>query len=204
MPSTSNSHAVGSSPSTSRENNLPASMEALLERQWDQGAQLLMGQVIILPSCSLPPLIQAQFDVSQLLTCLHQLKQENSRLEEQLISLTKRREHLLALNARLSVPLTTEAPHPQRHVHPHNNTVSLPPSASISLLQLNSPHHSPHVPPHSAADEMNQIRSLATNRILAQRPPSQSQVNVAPMPQPTFVTPQSRSAAGWPRSTSVF
>ncbi|VDO99180.1 unnamed protein product, partial [Heligmosomoides polygyrus] len=55
---------------------LPSSMEQLLERQWEQGSQFLLSQ--------------AQFDVAQLLTCLHQLKSENIRLEEQLVQLNRR------------------------------------------------------------------------------------------------------------------
>jgi len=59
-------------PGSSRlHSTLPSSMEALLERQWEQGSQFLMSQ--------------AQFDVAQLLSCLHQLKSENMRLEEQLL-----------------------------------------------------------------------------------------------------------------------
>uniref|UniRef100_A0A7I4YBW1 PHD-type domain-containing protein n=1 Tax=Haemonchus contortus TaxID=6289 RepID=A0A7I4YBW1_HAECO len=77
---------VGPSNST-----LPSSMEQLLERQWEQGSQFLISQ--------------AQFDVAQLLSCLHQLKSENIRLEEQLVQLNRRREHLIALTSRLSVPL---------------------------------------------------------------------------------------------------
>lgn len=46
-------------------------MEALLERQWEQGSQFLMSK-------------GGEFDVAQLLSCLHQLKSENQRLEEQL------------------------------------------------------------------------------------------------------------------------
>ncbi|KJH47805.1 hypothetical protein DICVIV_06097 [Dictyocaulus viviparus] len=65
---------------------LPSSMEQLLERQWEQGSQFLISQ--------------AQFDVAQLLSCLHQLKSENIRLEEQLIQLNRRREHLVALTSR--------------------------------------------------------------------------------------------------------
>ncbi|CAB3403486.1 unnamed protein product [Caenorhabditis bovis] len=83
---------------------LPTSMEQLLERQWDQGAQMLINQ--------------SQFDVAQLLNCLHQLKSENIRLEDQLYQLTKRREHLVTLNQRLSQPLgnaTTMIATPQNH-----------------------------------------------------------------------------------------
>lgn len=45
-----------------------------------------------------------KFLVAQLLSCLHDLKMENVRLGETLSSLMRRRDHLLALNARLSIP----------------------------------------------------------------------------------------------------
>jgi protein AF-17/10 len=43
--------------------------------------------------------------VASLLSCLHQLKIENSRLEDHISSLVSRRDHLLAVNARLAIPL---------------------------------------------------------------------------------------------------
>ena len=46
------------------------------------------------------------FSVASLLNCLHQLKNENHRLEDHVKSLTARRDHLLAVNARLSVPFS--------------------------------------------------------------------------------------------------
>lgn len=42
--------------------------------------------------------------VASLLNCLHDLRQENQRLEERIGVLTARRDNLLAINARLSVP----------------------------------------------------------------------------------------------------
>lgn len=52
--------------------------------------------------------------VASLLNCLHQLGQENRRLEEHINALTARRDHLLAVNARLFLPLSN---------NPHNPTV---------------------------------------------------------------------------------
>lgn len=43
--------------------------------------------------------------VASLLSCLHQLKLENSRLEDTINGLVSRRDHLLAVNARLAIPL---------------------------------------------------------------------------------------------------
>lgn len=45
------------------------------------------------------------FSVASLLSCLHQLRSENIRLEEHVNNLIARRDHLLAVNARLTVPL---------------------------------------------------------------------------------------------------
>ncbi|KAB7503607.1 hypothetical protein Anas_02220 [Armadillidium nasatum] len=73
---------------------LPQSLEQLLERQWEQGSQFLMEQA-------------QHFDIASLLSCLHQLRQENVRLEETVNNLIARRDHLLAVNARLSVPLSS-------------------------------------------------------------------------------------------------
>lgn len=47
------------------------------------------------------------FPVAQLLSCLHELKMENVRLEETLSQLARRRDHLLALNTRLSLSLAS-------------------------------------------------------------------------------------------------
>uniref|UniRef100_A0A1A9WRU8 Alhambra n=1 Tax=Glossina brevipalpis TaxID=37001 RepID=A0A1A9WRU8_9MUSC len=72
--------------------SIPQSLEQLLERQWEQGSQFLMEQA-------------QHFDIASLLSCLHQLQTENVRLEEHVASLIARRDHLLAVNARLAIPL---------------------------------------------------------------------------------------------------
>ncbi|CAG4962231.1 unnamed protein product [Parnassius apollo] len=80
------------------------SLDQLLERQWEQGSQFLMEQA-------------QHFDIASLLSCLHQLRTENVRLEEHVGSLLQRRDHLLAVNARLAIPLTTVSagpPEPSR------------------------------------------------------------------------------------------
>lgn len=45
------------------------------------------------------------FDISSLISCLFQLKSENRTLEEKLKSLKQKRDHLIAVNSRLSIPL---------------------------------------------------------------------------------------------------
>ncbi|XP_043273834.1 protein AF-10 isoform X2 [Venturia canescens] len=74
---------------------IPQTLDQLLERQWEQGSQFLMEQA-------------QHFDIASLLSCLHQLRAENLRLEEHVNSLLQRRDHLLAVNARLAIPLTTQ------------------------------------------------------------------------------------------------
>lgn len=49
--------------------------------------------------------IAQHFDIASLLSCLSQLRQENERLEDRAANLISRREHLLTVNARLSIPL---------------------------------------------------------------------------------------------------
>nr|XP_022310408.1 protein AF-10-like [Crassostrea virginica] len=74
--------------------DFPASLEQLLERQWEQGSQFLMKQ-------------GEHFDIASLLHCLHQLKSENQKLEGHIRSLSTRRDHLLAVNARLGIPFSS-------------------------------------------------------------------------------------------------
>ncbi|XP_050418487.1 protein AF-10 isoform X2 [Patella vulgata] len=74
----------------------PASMEQLLERQWEQGSQFLLEQ-------------GQHFDIASLLNCLYQLQNENQQLGEYIKNLTSRRDHLLAVNARLSLPFSNSS-----------------------------------------------------------------------------------------------
>lgn len=100
--------------STSASGNTPQSLEQLLERQWEQGSQFLMEQaqhfdskfrVFLSIVEVLTPFFLSSSTVASLLSCLHQLKSENVRLEEHVTSLVARRDHLLAVNARLAIPL---------------------------------------------------------------------------------------------------
>ncbi|XP_064455524.1 protein AF-10-like isoform X2 [Ornithodoros turicata] len=70
----------------------PQTLEQLLERQWEQGSTFLMKQA-------------QHFDIASLLSCLHQLRAENQELESRINGLVARRDHLLAVNARLVAPL---------------------------------------------------------------------------------------------------
>lgn len=105
---------------------IPQTLDQLLERQWEQGSQFLMEQA-------------QHFDIASLLSCLHQLRAENLRLEEHVNSLLQRRDHLLAVNARLAIPLTTQpSAHPVNNIHP-----------TVNPSHPNVPH--PDVPPGAAA-----------------------------------------------------
>lgn len=55
------------------------------------------------------------FAVASLLSCLHQLRSENIRLEEHVNNLVARRDHLLAVNARLAIPLNQVPPGPNQN-----------------------------------------------------------------------------------------
>ncbi|RUS81591.1 hypothetical protein EGW08_010643 [Elysia chlorotica] len=84
---------ASSSRNHDRSQDMPLSMEQLLEQQWEQGAQFLMQQ-------------GDHFDISSLLNCLHKLKGENLSLEEQVKDLKSRRNHLMMVNARLALPFS--------------------------------------------------------------------------------------------------
>ncbi|XP_072931229.1 uncharacterized protein Alh isoform X6 [Epargyreus clarus] len=93
---------------TGRPSTGAQSLDQLLERQWEQGSQFLMEQAQHFDS---------EYQIASLLSCLHQLRTENVRLEEHVGSLLQRRDHLLAVNARLAIPLTTVSagpPEPSR------------------------------------------------------------------------------------------
>jgi hypothetical protein len=69
--------------------------------------------------------------VASLLNCLHQLRQENQRLEEHISSLTSRRDQLLAVNSRLSLPFSPVTTPPR------------PPVASVATGAKDQPTPSP-------------------------------------------------------------
>ncbi|VDN83293.1 unnamed protein product [Brugia pahangi] len=130
LPSTSGAAGATTSlcPVSQQSVAFPQSMEELLERQWEQGSHFLMSH--------------APFDIAQLLSCLHELKMENIRLEETLSQLARRRDHLLALNTRLSLSLASgsslglgTSPHHSPRISAAGNGIPL---ASTSSMQSNS------------------------------------------------------------------
>lgn len=76
--------------------------------------------------------------VASLLSCLHQLRAENIRLEEHVNNLVARRDHLLAVNARLAIPLSqvpqSQNPNPgkQRSITTHR----IPSKILLHILPL--------------------------------------------------------------------
>lgn len=151
-PDTSQSNASGSEWFTNGLGNSSQGLEDLLERQWEQGGSLLMEQA-------------QHFDVASLLSCLYQLKNENVGLEKELATYTKRRDHLLAVNARLAIPLVpqnranlvTPAPplnHSSNHVEPSLPTRSnYLPSMDNQILQQHRYHQNYAIPPSRHAQQ---------------------------------------------------
>ncbi|XP_071450882.1 protein AF-10-like isoform X3 [Hetaerina americana] len=135
------SQGTGSTGGTST----PQSLDQLLERQWEQGSQFLMEQA-------------QHFDIASLLTCLHQLRAENLRLEEHVNSLVQRRDHLLAVNARLAIPLPP--------IHP-NHQQGTPPASSQGQVNQQQQghqhhhqshhHHHHHMHPNNVNPQVNNL-----------------------------------------------
>ncbi|KAL1006592.1 hypothetical protein UPYG_G00074210 [Umbra pygmaea] len=115
------------------------SIEQLLERQWSEGQQFLLQQ-------------GAQGDVLGMLKSLHQLQQENSRLENQIKSLTMKKERLQLLSAQLSVPFTPstatqDVKTDSSPAMPTQDSVSCGRSSGGSTSSLSTPPSVSHSPP---------------------------------------------------------
>ncbi|XP_061121672.1 protein AF-10 isoform X4 [Syngnathus typhle] len=123
-------------------------IEQLLERQWNEGQSFLLQQ-------------GAQGDVVGMLKSLHQLQEENRRLEEQIKTLSMKRERLQLLSAQLSVPFT-----------PSSASSDLKGGASDSSLLVAS-QDSASCGAHSSSGSTS---SLSTPPSLSQSPP-QPQLN---------------------------
>ncbi|XP_029552361.1 protein AF-10 isoform X3 [Salmo trutta] len=113
------------------------SIEQLLERQWSDGQQFLLQQ-------------GAQGDVLGMLKSLHQLQQENRRLEDQIKTLTMKKERLQLLSAQLSVPFTpTTAAQDMKSDSslPAQDSVSCGRSSGGSTSSLSTPPSISYSPP---------------------------------------------------------
>ncbi|XP_076300499.1 coiled coil domain containing protein Alhambra isoform X4 [Lasioglossum baleicum] len=167
---------------------IPQTLDQLLERQWEQGSQFLMEQA-------------QHFDIASLLSCLHQLRAENLRLEEHVNSLLQRRDHLLAVNARLAIPLTSQpSTHPANNIHPtvnpsHPNIPhpDVPPGAAAPVPRVNrEPRVNNTYMPHSSSS--NHSTTLENGLPPDPSPPAAASLSqyqhrtslVAPQPSPTI------------------
>ncbi|XP_015188942.1 PREDICTED: protein AF-10-like isoform X4 [Polistes dominula] len=187
----SNTNISTASSGTLGSGAIPQTLDQLLERQWEQGSQFLMEQAQHFDS-----------EFASLLSCLHQLRAENVRLEEHVNSLLQRRDHLLAVNARLAIPLTTQtSTHPANNVHPTVN----PPHANVAHPEVPSGASGAAVPrvnretrvnntyiPHSSS--VNHPTTLENGLPPDPSPPAAASLSqyqhrgslVAPQPSPTI------------------
>uniref|UniRef100_A0A7M4EQZ8 MLLT10 histone lysine methyltransferase DOT1L cofactor n=1 Tax=Crocodylus porosus TaxID=8502 RepID=A0A7M4EQZ8_CROPO len=146
--------------------NLPpvaASIEQLLERQWSEGQQFLLEQGT--PS-----------DILGMLKSLHQLQVENRRLEEQIKSLTAKKERLQLLNAQLSVPFPTITSNPSPSHQGHTFPAQAAPSTD-SLNSSKSPHLGNSFLPDNSLPVLNQEitssgQSTSSSSALSTPPPA--------------------------------
>ncbi|XP_031830338.1 coiled coil domain containing protein Alhambra isoform X7 [Nomia melanderi] len=169
---------------------IPQTLDQLLERQWEQGSQFLMEQAQHFDS-----------EFASLLSCLHQLRAENLRLEEHVNSLLQRRDHLLAVNARLAIPLTSQpSTHPANNIHPtvnpsHPNIPhpDVPPGAAAPVPRVNrEPRVNNTYMPHSSSS--NHSTTLENGLPPDPSPPAAASISqyqhrtslVAPQPSPTI------------------
>ncbi|XP_041717598.2 protein AF-10 isoform X3 [Coregonus clupeaformis] len=130
------------------------SIEQLLERQWSDGQQFLLQQ-------------GAQGDVLGMLKSLHQLQQENRRLEDQIKTLTMKKERLQLLSAQLSVPFT-----PTAAAQDVKSDSSLPIPAQVRQLKLQ------HIDSVSCGRSSGgSTSSLSTPPSVSHSPPQPPQLN---------------------------
>ncbi|XP_043921429.1 protein AF-10 [Protopterus annectens] len=146
--------------------NLPlvaTSIDQFLERQWNEGQQFLLEQGT--PS-----------DILGILKSVHQLQNENRRLEEQIKILTAKKERLQLLNAQLSIPFPTltsnPCPSPQvqafsSHAVPSTDSLSNSKSPHLSASFL--PEYS--LPP-ATQDLTSSRQSTSSSSVLSTPPPT--------------------------------
>ncbi|GBM54623.1 Protein AF-10 [Araneus ventricosus] len=114
-----------SSPTDDGVQPAPTTLEELLEKQWVETSNFLMGQA-------------QHFDIASMISCLHELRSENNRLEKQISDLVSHRDSLLAVNARLKVlPGSTE--NSMNHTNMQYSPLSLLNAKPISPTER---HHS--------------------------------------------------------------
>lgn len=97
----------------------PDNFQDFLEHQWNQSAQFILSKA-------------QHFDAASLLTTLHQLKGDNTKLENKLTHLQSRRDRLLGVNARLAASFAESA----KTIDQEHNNYRL--SAMLSKLNDNN------------------------------------------------------------------
>uniref|UniRef100_A0A3P8ZW25 MLLT10 histone lysine methyltransferase DOT1L cofactor n=1 Tax=Esox lucius TaxID=8010 RepID=A0A3P8ZW25_ESOLU len=133
------------------------SIEQLLERQWSEGQQFLLQQ-------------GAQGDVLGMLKSLHQLQQENSRLESQIKTLTMKKERLQLLSAQLSVPFTPATTAQGTHTCARAHT----PLPRLSLTSTQTDHD---IVVSCGRSSGGSTSSLSTPPSVSHSPPQPPQLN---------------------------
>uniref|UniRef100_T1IM21 PHD-type domain-containing protein n=1 Tax=Strigamia maritima TaxID=126957 RepID=T1IM21_STRMM len=174
-PLPSRTPSVASSRNSGLNNNLsqiPQGLEQLLERQWEQGSQFLMDQAQHFDSMFsdwVPTCVHT--NIGSLLSCLHQLRMENQRLEERMNNLIARRDHLLAVNARLAVPLNNSSAaipaiaNDTGRVPRINNFIPTDNSAQDLMFPHRSPNQAP-VSVHASLSPVNAAGFVPTSTSL--------------------------------------
>ncbi|KAA0704786.1 Protein AF-10 ALL1-fused gene from chromosome 10 protein [Triplophysa tibetana] len=148
------------------------SIDQLLERQWNEGQQFLLQQ-------------GSQEDVLGMLKSLHQLQVENRRLEEQIRTLTMKKERLQLLSAQLSVPFTptsTTATTASSPLYPGNTHTDMLHSKNIQLgssVLTDSSQPLPSQDPLSGGHSSGSSTSSLSTPPSAAHSPPQQQVNGA-------------------------
>ncbi|XP_056593835.1 protein AF-10 isoform X3 [Triplophysa dalaica] len=146
------------------------SIDQLLERQWNEGQQFLLQQ-------------GSQEDVLGMLKSLHQLQVENRRLEEQIRTLTMKKERLQLLSAQLSVPFTptsTTATTASSPLYPGNTHTDMLHSKNIQLgssVLTDSSQPLPSQDPLSGGHSSGSSTSSLSTPPSAAHSPPQQQVN---------------------------
>ncbi|XP_033639654.1 protein AF-10-like isoform X3 [Asterias rubens] len=152
---------------TTQSSGMPETMEQLLERQWDQGSEFLMHQA-------------THLDIASLLSCLYQIRQENTRLEEHLTSLVQRRDHLIAVNLRLARPLHQGgSPENSRRSPRFNNVIhSDGTTMSASSQELNSSRSSTQSLSHSFNQSLNHSYNQSPSSAALSHPHGNPTINL--------------------------
>ena len=146
----------------------PQTLEELLERQWEQGSQFLMEQASHFDSKLTLNFSSGKVQifniffcipVASLLSSLHQLKEENVDLKDSVDRCVQRRDHLLAVRARLMALnnlSATNTPTNSNNANASNAAGSTPGAQASASSTGNTPERTANGPsPASASGGRN-------------------------------------------------